>query len=420
MEDIAPELLARIEQEFEERFKADSLLAELAAKLEARAASHTQAYEYAGRVGEILTDAYQHHIASSSLPDGRLWYNIADRVITPTMKRNYDLIAKYVTAVQTDLNQAAGIGIKALPPDMDVEEKIQGIVNRVSSEKLYDDVRWILKEPVKTFGRNVVDTSIKANAEFQGRSGLTPKIIRKTSGSCCKWCTSLAGTYTYPDVPKDVYRRHDNCRCTVEYVKGKTRTNVYTKELHSDVESDKIEYRKNIQIEPDKDKRKTEYRSYVGRYNLSYDESKALIDYISSESYIVNDKLRKGLNLTTEELELCKNLDSALGKMPKYNGNLSRSVLFYSDEEINEFIKEFQIDSEIAFKEYISATQGKELYNPDGQVQIYIDNAKSGRDISMLNTREQEVIYERESRFKVLNRVYRKDEKKWYILLEEL
>lgn len=220
MEDIAPELLARIEQEFEERFKADSILAELAAKLGAGAASHTQAYEYAGRVGEILTDAYQHHIASSSLPDGRLWYNIADRVITPTMKRNYDLIAQYVTAVQTDLNQAAGIGIKALPPDMDVEEKIQGIVNRVSSEKLYDDVRWILKEPVKTFGRTVVDTSIKANAEFQGRSGLTPKIIRKTSGSCCKWCTSLAGTYTYPDVPKDVYRRHDNCRCTVNYDSG--------------------------------------------------------------------------------------------------------------------------------------------------------------------------------------------------------
>ncbi len=220
MEDIAPELLAKIEQEFEEQFKADSLLTDLAAKLEAGTATHTEAYEYAGRVGEILTDAYQHNIASSSLPDGKLWYNIANRVLTPTMKNNYDIISKYVTDVQMNINKAAGLGIKAMPPDMDVSDKIQGIVNRVSSEESYDDVKWILQEPVKTFGRNVVDSSIRANVEFQGKAGLTPKIVRKTAGSCCKWCTALAGTYTYPDVPRDVYRRHDNCRCVVNYDPG--------------------------------------------------------------------------------------------------------------------------------------------------------------------------------------------------------
>ena len=229
MEDIAPELLARIEQEFEEQFKSDSLLADLAAKLEAGTATHTEAYEYAGRVGEILTDAYQHNIASSSLPDGKLWYNIANRVITPTMKNNYDIISKYVTDVQTSLNKAAGLGIKALPPDMDVEDKIKGIVDRVSSEDSYDDIQWILREPVKTFSRNVIDSSIRANVEFQGKAGLTPKIVRKTSGRCCKWCTALAGTYTYPDVPRDVYRRHDNCRCTVNYDPG----NGKVKNIHS-------------------------------------------------------------------------------------------------------------------------------------------------------------------------------------------
>lgn len=229
MEDIAPELLARIEQEFEKRVKSDSLLADLAAKLEAGTATHTEAYEYAGRVGEILTDAYQHNIASSSLPDGKLWYNIANRVITPTMKHNYDIITQYVTDVQTSLNKAAGLGIKALPPDMDVEDKIQGIVNRVSSEASYDDIQWILQEPVKTFGRNVVDASISANVDFQGKAGLTPKVVRKSSGSCCKWCMSLVGTYTYPDVPRDVYRRHDNCRCTVNYDPGSGKV----KNIHS-------------------------------------------------------------------------------------------------------------------------------------------------------------------------------------------
>lgn len=229
MEDVAPELLVRIEQEFAEQFKADKLLAELAEKLEAGIATHTEAYEYAGRVGEILTDAYRHHISSATLPDGKLWYNIANRVITPTMKNNYDIIARYVTDVQANLNKAAGIGIKAMPPDMDVKDKIQGIVNRVSSEESYDDIQWITQEPVKTFGRNVVDASIRANVDFQGKAGLTPKVIRKSSGSCCKWCMSLVGTYTYPDVPKDVYRRHDNCRCTVNYDPGSGKV----KNIHS-------------------------------------------------------------------------------------------------------------------------------------------------------------------------------------------
>lgn len=221
MEDIAPELLARIEQEFSKQFKTDQFLAELAAKLEAGTTTHTEAYEYAGRVGEILTDAYQHTISSASLPDGKLWYNIANRVITPTMNHNYDIIAQYVTDVQTNLNKAAGLGIKAIQPDMNAADKIQGIVNRVSSESSYDDIQWILQEPVKTFGRNVVDASISANVNFQGKAGLTPKIVRKATGSCCKWCMALAGTYTYPDVPKDVYRRHDNCKCVVNYDPGK-------------------------------------------------------------------------------------------------------------------------------------------------------------------------------------------------------
>lgn len=137
------------------------------------------------------------------------------------MKNNYDIITKYVADVQTNLNKVAELGIKAIPPDMNVEDKVQGIVNRVSGESSYDDIQWILQEPVKTFGRNVVDASISANVNFQGKAGLTPKIVRKATGSCCKWCMALAGTYTYPDVPKDVYRRHDNCKCVVNYDPGK-------------------------------------------------------------------------------------------------------------------------------------------------------------------------------------------------------
>ncbi|MEG3344406.1 hypothetical protein, partial [Streptococcus suis] len=44
-----------------------------------------------------------------------------------------------------------------------------------------------------------------------------PQIIRKEGGKCCDWCREVVGIYQYPKVPKDAYRRHQRCRCTVDY-----------------------------------------------------------------------------------------------------------------------------------------------------------------------------------------------------------
>ena len=264
MEDVAPILLEKIEKEFREIYDSDNLIMDLAKKLKNGTATHTEAYEYADRVGEILTNAYQNNISSEKLPLGKLWYNIANRVITPTMQNNYEVIEKYVSDVQATLNQAAGVGIKVMQPDIDVEDRIKGIVNRVAEEEYFDDVKWILKEPVKTFGRNIVDESIKANVSFHGKAGLQPKIIRKTSGNCCNWCSGLVGTYTYPDVPENVYRRHDNCKCTVNYDPGNGKVqSVHTGQegkrryvkneygVYEKRKEERIAYAKNLKINED-------------------------------------------------------------------------------------------------------------------------------------------------------------------------
>lgn len=65
-----------------------------------------------------------------------------------------------------------------------------------------------------------MDSTVKTNADFQYKAGLRPKIRRMTDGKCCEWCSRLAGVYDYPDVPKDVFRRHANCGCVVEYDPG--------------------------------------------------------------------------------------------------------------------------------------------------------------------------------------------------------
>ena len=54
-------------------------------------------------------------------------------------------------------------------------------------------------------------------------------------------------------------------------------------------------------------------------------EQHAMNSYISSSSYVWNDKLRRGEKLTKQEEQSIKAMDSALQKMPKYEGRFQIS-----------------------------------------------------------------------------------------------
>lgn len=112
------------------------------------------------------------------------------------------------------------------------ENRIQGIVDRVSSEDDFDSIKWITQAPVQTFCRSAVDETAQKNAALHNDLGIPAKIERRTTGNeTCKWCEGLAGEYEYPDVPDDVYHRHDDCDCIVEYLPGDgTAQDVWTKE----------------------------------------------------------------------------------------------------------------------------------------------------------------------------------------------
>ena len=163
------------------------------------------------------------------LPDGKMYWDIADRVVRPLMEDDHEMVADAARQVQQALNEAAGIGLRAQTSPLD-NDRIDGILNRISAADQYDDVAWILDEPVRLFSLAVVDDALKRNVEFQGKAGMKPRIIRRAERRCCEWCRNLEGTYDYPDLPGDVYRRHNNCRCTVEYDPGDgSRQNVWTK-----------------------------------------------------------------------------------------------------------------------------------------------------------------------------------------------
>lgn len=229
--DIVPKLLEDIKTDFNKSVGSNKKIASLKKMVDNGTATYQQANEYAIEVGEALANTFRIHLNSDVLPDGKMYYNIADRILNDTLSNNHKIVAKVSSDIQTDLNKSIGIGLKGIEPSVN-KHRIESIVNRVVAEEVFDDVAWILGEPIVNFTQTVVDDTIKENVEFQGESGLNPTIIRVVHGTDpCDFCSSLEGTYKYPGVPEDVYKRHDRCRCTVEYKPDDARNqNVWTKE----------------------------------------------------------------------------------------------------------------------------------------------------------------------------------------------
>ena len=150
---------------------------------------------------------------------------------------------------------------------------------------------------------------------------------------------------------------------------------------------------------------------------IKEEELKSIYDYMSFDSYILNEKLRNNVALSAREQSTIDKLCETLDKMPNYKGNLQRSLYFNDEQELKDFLKDYVVGRTIKYKEFLSTTKG-EMYNPEGQVQIFIQNAEKGKDISMINTKEQEVLYKKDSEFEVLNMVVNNGI--YYILLGEV
>lgn len=143
---------------------------------------------------------------------------------------------------------------------------------------------------------------------------------------------------------------------------------------------------------------------------------KAVNDYISSKSYIINEALRSRNKPGADVLEFANDLNAALDKMPTYEGDLQRSLYFMDDEILQTFISGYSPGKKVMYNEFISTTKG-EMYNPYGQVQIFIINSKKGKDISSFNQSEQEVLYKTGSKFIVLD--VEEKEGTYHIWMEE-
>lgn len=227
MEDVSPKLLKELQTAFDEQYAKNKTIQALENKT---LVDYKDAHRYSVEVGKTLERVFKTRLSSDVLPDGKLYYNIAEKVLRPLFENNHKLVVNFSAEAQEIINYKEKIGLRVIKPKFN-EDKFHGIIDRLADTDLYDDISWILGDPVVNFTETIVDETIKENAEFHNKAGLKPQIIRTSTGKCCDWCDNLTGVYDYPNVPDDVYARHENCRCITEYISGNTSQDVWTKKI---------------------------------------------------------------------------------------------------------------------------------------------------------------------------------------------
>lgn len=221
-EDLVPGLLEEIRKEFRRGYEGSSKARRLLKKVQDGTATYEEAQEYAREVQRITGAAWEKCVSSGTLPEGRMYYNIASRLVPSQLDGNYELVSGYAQQVQQGINDRSGIGLKALRAEPD-QDRVDGLVELAANAEDYDSVAGRLMAGMANYLQHTVDETLRANAAFQYDAGLSPKIVRSVSRPCCKWCAALAGTYEYAQVKRaghDVWRRHENCDCLIEYVAG--------------------------------------------------------------------------------------------------------------------------------------------------------------------------------------------------------
>lgn len=259
--DVLPGILKDVQDSFETAYGKSKIVSQAFAELKNKKATYATANDLAIAVGKILSDALAVSLSADKLPDGKLYYNIAKRLLNEVLGRNYNLISNFTTGVQKNLNNEANLGLKVQTPELN-QDRIDGIVNRFASEDNFDDVKWLVGEPIVNFTQSIIDDSIQVNADFHAKAGLTPTISRQSTGRCCKWCDSLVGNYIYGEEPHSFYRRHQHCRCTLDYhPKNGKYQNSWSKKWSKE-SNDKREIRKQMNLDVRDNNRKVDIQEY--------------------------------------------------------------------------------------------------------------------------------------------------------------
>lgn len=215
--DVSPSILNAVINDFEKKYKSSKEVNKLLVKIENGTASYVDSYKFAQKVSDFLNYAIKKNMTGEALPNGKLYYHIAESVLTPVLKNNHALVTSYAKEVHTIMNQIEDVPFKGRPSKVNAD-RIEGICSEFSRADTFESAE--LADSIENYTLSCVDDTIKENAMFLNNLGYSEVVERRADNGACKWCRSLEGTYDYsPNMDNTVFKRHKCCRCTIEVKK---------------------------------------------------------------------------------------------------------------------------------------------------------------------------------------------------------
>ena len=329
MADIGAELLEKIRAYFKKKCQGDAYIQSVLGKVAAGTAQMEEISLLSQSIGFRASQAISEFVNVAALPDGKMYYNIADTILSGVLKDNYEIINSAAAECQRALDRKMGINIEPQRAPYPAE-RVQAVAGAASAPDISEGkmVRR-MTSTVENITQSFSDDYVETNVKYRSEAGLECFIIRSDHGGCCKWCAALAGKYRYPEeVPKDVYRRHDNCTCTVTYTNGRKAQDVWSK-TSRELPAEERERMKQIGF-----KKPTISAEERERMLIAGMKKPQRLDF-AGKSGIIEDEIRKGnIKLDINHEKQAKHIKGC----PEYIDG--RSYLTISEDKAQKIINE--------------------------------------------------------------------------------
>lgn len=138
--DIVPELYEKIHADFERSIKNNKKIRDFRKRLKKKVATAKEVSFYAAEVGDCTANTLARNLTEETLPDGKLYWNIAERTILPILEEAFEMIEEAAAEQQTLEDEKNGINIKPIKANFptfrahDFLEKLMEYMNRGTDE----------------------------------------------------------------------------------------------------------------------------------------------------------------------------------------------------------------------------------------------------------------------------------------------
>ncbi|MCD8096413.1 MAG: hypothetical protein LUE12_09880 [Ruminococcus sp.] len=232
---------------------------------------------------------------------------------------NYELVGECYAQIQNRIYAAEKLEMQATKAEMS-KKRVERIAERlkIATESL---AKVIVEKDVSSMSRQAYGDSVKVNTDQASEAGLKTYIVRTLgSGKNCEWCRDLAGKYEYGvDVRSgdDVFRRHDNCNCTIECVCEKATQKNSNKASYQIDKSEAKELEKQ-QLNTESPQAEAAEKSALDEiFGLTEDGESGIINLVSSNGIQINSNSWHLINesMSNRNIELADIKDALINTL---------------------------------------------------------------------------------------------------------